>query len=256
MTGKLKYIRNLFRERILSPVICLIAGMMFLIAGCTKPGITTEKMITSNLRVVNVLTSPGDIQVILDTFKLTFTGAMNYLEVSQYYVVNSGLRPLTFYSIAEEDTVLSKMVQLDPKNNYTAFLGHVSGKPEMILTNDDLQQPELDKIKLRLANLTDNAVPLDVTLQKEDSVGAPEVAVGSTVAPSVVSDYVKMQVPTSRGNYNINYHTIRLYNATTHELVKTLKNVDLRGSMMYTVILSGEAGTALDWNVTYDWPDY
>lgn len=243
--------------------VMFISGILFM-SSCKKPGDTFQKFDASNLRVVNGMFGPTDVKFFLDTFNLTLNTSLNFREVStpEYYVVESGLRTAKFFSTVTNDFFAVKDIQLDPKKNYTLFLGGNVNGPKFWLTEDELIPAPTDKTKLRLGNLAITGGNIDVTIQIEDTTTLPqpkpEVVVFSNASSESISDYTLATVPVSKGNSIKQLHTIRIYEAGTTNVLLTAPAIDLRGTSIHTIILTGVSGgtPALGLNVEMEWLDW
>lgn len=236
--------------------IAVIITSVFL-GSCEKPTITSEDFEASNLRVVNGLPGPTGVQFHLDEFDLTLGGTIDFNEISpKYYVVESGSRTASFYSTDMGDSFASMDIQLEPNKEYTLYLAGSVGAPKFWLTEDDLIPAPADKAKLRLANLASTGGNIDVTIQLDGS--ASEVSVFSNVAPESVSEYKLATVPATIGNTVSQPHTIRIYQAGISNLLASMPGVDLRGTSIHTIILTGVNGgtPALSLNVDMEWLDW
>lgn len=212
---------------------------------CKKPGTTYENFQASNLRVVNGFPDRSDVKFYLDSFNLTLNGTLDYNTVSPYYVVYSGACRAKFYSQNTTDTFATDNIQLDSKKIYSLFLAGTVASPKLWLTQDDLSEPPTDKAKLRLANLALTGGNVDVTIQLTDPSFIntyPEVTVFNNIAPQTITDYTLASVPVTKGNWQKQPHTIRVYQAGTTNLLASTANVDLRGTSIETIIVTGVNG--------------
>lgn len=240
----------------------LFISVSLLMTSCEKPGDTFEAFEASGLRVVNGLTGKSGVKFYLDTSNLTLTGTLNFTAVSQYYVVKSGLRTAKFFSTSSADTFAKKDIQLDANKDYTLFLAGIAGAPKYFLTEDDLAETTPDKVKIRLANLGVTGSNVDVTIQfvSPDPLFPlqPEVSVLTNVASESISNYALATVPTSKGNTITRPHTIRVYESGTTNLLATASGIDLRGTTINTIILTGvKAGSpALALRSVREWLDW
>lgn len=222
-------------------VALVIAGCLSF-SGCKKPGDTFENFESSNLRVVNAYPWASDVKFYLDEFNLTRLGYINYQSVStpSYYVVKSGTRTAAFLSEGADDKFIQKPIQLEPGKNYTLFLSGTENNPEITLTTDDLAEAPADQAKIRVANLAVTGGDVKVTVQKQDIVSPkPEITIFNSVDEKVISDYIATPVPVSKGNAEFQYHTVRVYDATTNQLLAESEGVDLRATTINTFVLYG-----------------
>lgn len=235
------FIFNIKRFTVYGIAVVTFILVSLMVHSCKKPTITSENFEASNLRVVNGLLPSSPVKFYLDTFNLTYTGTISYAATTKYMVVVSGLRQAAFYSTSTpRATLATANIQLAAKKSYTLFL---TGSAKPIFTEDDLSQPSADKAKIRLANLSSSAGNVDLTIQLQDVVSLPqpkpEVGVLQNVGAETISKYVLITVPTSKGNYNRNLYTVRIYEAGTQKLLGTTKSVDFRGTSTYTIFVSG-----------------
>lgn len=246
-------------------LVMVFHGIM--ITGCKKPVVTYENFEATNLRVINGYPDQTKVKFFLDTFNLTLktptTSFINYGGTTIYYVVKSGLRNASFVSFASKDTFATAEVQLVKNKSYTLFLKGGALSPSSIaLVEDDLTQPDLNKAKIRVANLSPNSGKVDITFQLDDPltqpVPKPEVKLLENIDVGMISGYTLMNVPTSLGNFTPNYYNIRLYEAGTQNLLGTGTRIDVRGSLIYTIVCRGKKGgsPALTFDFRRDWAEF
>lgn len=220
----------------------MLVAIAFTINGCKKPGDTFEDFEASNLRVVNAYPWASDVKFYLDEFNLTRLGYINYQSISApaYYVVKAGTRNAGFLSEGSDLKFIQKPIQLDPGKDYTLFLSGKEDNPEVILTTDDLSEAPADQTKIRVANLAITKGNVKVTLQKEDIlIPKPEITIYNSVSEKAISDYITTPVPVSKGNAISQYHTVRVYDANTNQLLAISEGVDLRATSINTIVLYG-----------------
>lgn len=248
-------------------IISVMVFIGLMITGCKKPVVTYENFDATNLRVINGYPDKAKVKFFLDTFNLTLktptTSFINYGGTTIYYVVKSGLRTARFVSFASNDTFATANVQLVKDKSYTLFLKGGALSPSSIaLVEDDLTQPDLNKAKIRVANLSPNSGMVDITFQLDDPltlpVPKPEVTLLQNVDAGMISGYKLLDVPTSKGNYTPNYYNIRIYQAGTQTLLSSGNRIDIRGSLIYTVVCRGnKAGSpGFTFGFTKDWAEF
>jgi hypothetical protein len=259
---------KLFKLKINTIPFLVITATIFIsvslvMSSCRKPVDTFENFEASNLRVVNGLPGPADVKFYLDSFNLTLTGTLDYGLVSPiYYVVRSGSRTAKLYSTATGDTFAKTSIQLDPRMTYTLFVAGNVATPKYFITPDELSVTTADKVKIRLANLGVTGGDVDVTMQLEDTVSAPqpkpEVIALTDVPAESISNYTLVPVPVSKGNTVQERHTIRIYEAGTTNLLASVAGVNLQGTSTVTIIITGirDGTPALAISSALEWIDY
>ena len=246
-------------------LVMVFNGIM--ITGCKKPVVTYENFDATNLRVINGFPDKTKVKFYLDTFNLTLkiptTSYINYGGTTIYYVVKSGLRKASFVSLNTKDTFAVADVQLMKNKSYTLFLkGEPISPSSIALVEDDLIQPALNKAKIRVANLSPNSGKVDVTFQLDDPltqpVPKPEVKLLENIDVGMISGYKLLDVPTSLGNFTPNYYNIRMYEAGTQNLLGTGTRIDVRGSLIYTIVCRGKKGgsPAFTFDFRKDWAEF
>ncbi|MBX2925122.1 MAG: DUF4397 domain-containing protein [Chitinophagaceae bacterium] len=251
-----------------SVTLSVVSLLIFLTTGCKKPSVTFENFDATNLRVINGFPDKAKVKFYLDTFNLTLnlptSSFINYGGATIYYVVQSGSRKASFVSLDDNLAFVSADLQLVKDKSYTLFLkgDDVPTSSSLILAEDDLSQPDLDKAKIRVANLSPNSGNIDITFQLDDLVTSPqpkpEVKLFENIDPGSISDYKLLDVPTSKGNAVPTYFTIRIYEAGTQNLLSTATRIDVRGSLVHTLVCRGRKGGSpgFAFDLRRDWAEF
>jgi hypothetical protein len=195
---------------------------MFTFSSCSKDDDDTTVQPDATVKIVNVLSDAGSVDVFNGSSKLN-SSAIAYGESTGYLNVADGDATFDFKSSISGNTVLSAPVSFD-KGSYTLFAtGETDGNTTVgILTEDDLGAPASGMAKIRFVHAASDAPPVNFLVN--DSL------LQSGAAYKSATEFKQLAAGT---------YTVKLNNATSGETAISRSNVVLQAGKIYTVVAQG-----------------
>ncbi len=189
----------------------------------------------SNVRLLNAVTSAGEIKLRLDAGDIV-TG-LDYNEAPTYARVRSGSRTLAVRAQAGTADLLSKNVNLGTDQSYTVIYAGRTGAtgaiaPRFIELTDNGANPPADNGSVRVVHASAGApASVDVYLLEEDEELADATADFTAIDFAEIAAYANRAVGT---------YTIVVTATGTKTAAITLADVDLEEGERYTIVVLGD----------------
>lgn len=195
---------------------------LFTFSSCSKDDDDTTVEPDATVKIVNVLSDAGSVDVFNGSSKLN-SSAIAYGESTGYLNVADGDATFDFKSSVSGNTVLSAPVNFD-NGSYTLFAtGETDGNTTVgILTEDDLGAPASGMAKIRLVHAASDAPAVNFLVN--DSL------LQSGAAYKSATEFKQLAAGT---------YTVKLNNATSGETAISRSNVVLEAGKIYTVVAQG-----------------
>lgn len=141
-----------------------------------------------------------------------------------YVQAYTGLRTFNFYAYGENGLLFTDTATLKVNNAYSLFLTGTTAKTDLVVLNDNVNQPASNSAGVRFVNLSPDAPAADLVL---DTVRA------SSIAYKGASPFVS--IPGGK------FYNLQVRKAGTNTVLATLNNVSLNTNYVYTIMLTGLA---------------
>jgi hypothetical protein len=139
-----------------------------------------------------------------------------------YVQAYSGLRTFNFYTYGEGGLLFTDTATLKVNNAYSLFLTGTTAKTDLVILNDNINQPATNSAGIRFVNLSPDAPAADLVL---DSVRATGIAYKGA------SQFVS--IPGGK------FYNLQVKQTGTNTVLATLNNVSLNANNVYTIMLTG-----------------
>lgn len=197
--------------------------------GQNGPG-GANSSVATGVKVVHASPKLASINVLLNNVKTTFK-SFNYTDYTGYILITRpGVNVFSVYSDANNNAILTKNLEFTNGKSYTVFITDTLPKLNAVSILDaPTSAPGKDSARLRFANMSPDAGPLDLYIQGKDKPVAENIAYGSaTIFMNILkADNVVFEVKPARQN----------------RAMAVSNKINLLSGEFYTLMTSGFNGT-------------
>jgi len=201
--------------------VSILAATFFLNA-CSKSNNSSP---STNASVMYVNGSAGStpVNVYVNSSSNASTTNLAFLSNTGYQNVTAGSVNVTFTTVSSSLPLISGTASLTADSSYSVFAAGLSNSPTFFYTSDDLSTPASGYAKIRLVNLSSDALTLTANI-------------GSTAFASGITSLSASSFATvSTGSYSIKAGDLSNINT----VASTSSAITLNSGKIYTVIYTG-----------------
>lgn len=197
--------------------------------GQIGPGGANSPTVTG-VKVVHAAPKLASINVLLNNIKTTFK-SFNYTDYTGYILITRpGVNVFSVFIENNNNPILTKSLEFTNGKSYTVFITDTLPKLNAVSVLDaPITAPGKDSVRLRFANMSSDAGPLDLYIRGKEKPVAENITYGSaTIFMNVLkAEEVIFEVKPARQN----------------TVIAVSNKINLLSGEFYTLMTSGYSGT-------------
>lgn len=190
---------------------------------CPAPNV----LAVAHASVVNALPGSQPVNFYFDGNMVNYYG-LPYGAGLDYINAYTGKRTIDVYDTQTNQRVTSGSVDFFDGKAYSVFLTGTETTPNLLVINDDLDQPSSGNAGVRLINLSADAPAVDLVIKQGPTLATNISYKGSSTFNKIAG---------------ANSYDIEIRQSGTDKVLSSLQNVKFRNGSLYTVLLEGQQFT-------------